>query len=98
MSAARRIVLFPKASNRIAAARQWLSGQTPGAEILIIAPSWDAADDLLRPMALNSGALFAIHRLTPGRLYGLLAAPALTNAGLAPANPLISIAIAARGP
>ncbi len=62
----------------------------------MVASSREAADDLVRDLALSRGALAGIHRLTFNRLLGLLAADAMAAAGLAPATGLAAQAIAAR--
>ena len=38
----------PRAGERVAAVADWLRALAPGAEALVVAPNWDAADDLLR--------------------------------------------------
>src|SRR2546429_9305360 len=86
----------PRAEERAAAVADWLRMLSPGAEALIIAPSWDAADDLLRAFANERGAAFAIHRLTLDKTVALLAAETLAQRNLAPAAGLTVIAIAAR--
>ncbi|MFI5352267.1 MAG: PD-(D/E)XK nuclease family protein [Candidatus Binatales bacterium] len=96
MSPLHQIVRSPRASDRIAAARAWLDQIPPGVEALVVAPNWDAADDLLREAASARGALFGIHRLTLNRLAGLLAAETLAERNLAPAVGLTLMAIAAR--
>ncbi len=90
------IVLSPRASARIEAARAFLGVLEPGAQALVVAPGREAADDLVRPAARLRGALFGIHRVTPGRLAGLLAADHLLRSGLAPAAGLALDAVAAR--
>ena len=96
MPPSHQIVRSPRAADRIAAARAWLDTISPGVEALIVAPNWEAADDLLREAANARGALFGIHRLTLNRLAGLLAAETLAARNLAPAVGLTLTAIAAR--
>jgi ATP-dependent helicase/nuclease subunit B len=86
----------PRANDRVAAVTGWLHALPAGAEALIVAPSWDAADDLLRGFANERGAAFAIHRLTLDKLIALLAAETLAHRNLAPAAGLSVIAVAAR--
>lgn len=93
---ARAIVVSPRAAERLAVARTWLAGLTPGTEALVVAPSPEAADDLVRGLALQRGAVFSIHRLTFNRLAGLLAAENAAAAGLAYVNELGAQAVAAR--
>jgi hypothetical protein len=91
-------VIFRSArtGERAKAAADWLRLLPPGAEALVIAPAWDAADDLLRGFANERGAAFAIHRLTIDKTISLLAAATLAERELAPAAGLTVIAIAAR--
>jgi ATP-dependent helicase/nuclease subunit B len=85
-----------RAGERTRAAAEWLRTLAPGAEALIIAPAWDAADDLLRMFANERGSAFAIHRLTLDKTISLLAAGTLAERELAPAVGLTVTAIAAR--
>ena len=48
LTADRRILVAPDAATRIRAAEGWIASHPPDAEILVIAPSWEAADDLVR--------------------------------------------------
>jgi hypothetical protein len=80
----------------VAAAGAWLRGLPPGAEALIVAANWDAADDLLRGMVDERSAAFAIHRLTLDKTISLLSSETLAERGLAPAVGLTVTAIAAR--
>ncbi len=96
MPASHQIFRSPRAADRIAAARAWLDRIPPGAEALVVAPNWEAADDLLREAANARGALFGIHRLTLNRLAGLLASDHLAATGEAPASGLAAEAVAAR--
>src|SRR5215831_12233221 len=91
-----RIIRSPRAAERIAAAREWLAAAEPAAEILVIAPTREAADDLVRGVAAARGAVAGIHRLTFNRLIGLLASETMVAKGLAPASDLAAQAIAAR--
>jgi ATP-dependent helicase/nuclease subunit B len=96
MPDSREIIRSVRAGDRIAAARRWLEQAPPAAEVLVIAPVRAAADDLVRGLAAARGALAGIHRLTLGRLAGLLAADQMAARGLAPATELGAQAIAAR--
>ncbi len=86
----------PRARERAAAAKEWLSSLPPAAEALIVAANWDAVDDLLRELANERGAAFGIHRLTLDKTISLLAAEILARRNLAPAAGLIVTAVAAR--
>jgi len=61
----------------------------------VIAPARSGADDLVRALAVERGALAGIHRLTFNRIAGLLAAEKMTALGLAAASELATRAIAA---
>src|SRR2546427_13233292 len=86
----------PRAADRAAAVAEWLRALPRGTEALIVAPNWEAADDLLRELADERGAAFAIHRLTLDKTISLLAAETLAERNLAPAVGLTVTAIAAR--
>ncbi|MGH7907091.1 MAG: hypothetical protein ACREP6_10720, partial [Candidatus Binataceae bacterium] len=92
----RRIFVSPRAAERLDTARQWLKALAQGTEAIVAASVKEAADDLLRGLAISRGALFAIHRMTFRRLVGLLAAENLAARGLAPASGLAAQAVAAR--
>jgi len=91
-----QIVRSYRARERIDRAREWLGALAPASEVLVVAPSREAADDLVREHAARRGAAAGIHRLTLNRLIGLLASSAMTERGLAPATGLAAQAIAAR--
>lgn len=91
-----RLLISPRASERAAAAREWLGAIAPATPALVLAANQEAADDLVRSIAAKRGALFAIGRLTLSRLAGLLAAPYMAANGLAPAAGLAAEAVAAR--
>src|SRR5215469_10146360 len=96
MRKAPRIVRSHRAADRIAAASEWLTAAEPASETLVVAPTREAADDLVRGLAAARPAFAGIHRLTFNRLIGLLASEAMVAAGLAPASDLAAQAIAAR--
>lgn len=96
MPDSRQIITSARAAERIAAAREWLRALAPGAEAIVIAPARAGADDLVRALAAERGALAGIHRLTFNRLAGLLAADKMAALGLAPASTLAARAVAAR--
>ncbi len=96
MPPVRQLIRSPRAADRIGAARAWLEAIAPGSEVLVVEPGWGAADDLVRELAVDRGALFGIHRLSLNRLVGLLAAEDLAAARLVPASGLAAEAVAAR--
>jgi RecB family exonuclease len=86
----------PAAHLRIARAREWLSEHGPADEILVVAASSDAANDLLRGAATEKGAAFGWHRATLGRLAAALATPALVDQERAPIGAFATEAVVAR--
>ena len=91
------LIRSPRASVRLAAAREWLAPAAGGSrEILVLAAHPDSADDLVRSFAAGCGALAGVHRLTPNRLIAILAADQMAAAGFAPATTLATEAVAAR--
>src|ERR1700756_1934646 len=96
MPLAAQILITARASERVEAARQWLRAITPSTPTLVLGPSQEAVDELLRKLAVERGALFAIDRLTLNRIAGLIAAPFMAENGLAPSAGLAGEAVAAR--
>jgi ATP-dependent helicase/nuclease subunit B len=96
MPQAAQILISTRASERADAARRWLAAIPPSTPTLILGPSQEAADDLVRTVAVKQGALFAIDRLTLNRIAGLIAARFMVENGLAPAAGLAAEAVAAR--
>ena len=96
VSSLREIVVSSRAADRIARAKAWLEAVAPGDEVIVLAPSPEAADDLVRGVAITRGATFGIHRFTLNRLAGLLAADHAAAQGLAYVNGLGMQAVAAR--
>ena len=81
-------VTAPSALARIARAAAWLRGRTPAEEILILAGTSDAANELVRTTAAERGAAFGWHRKTLGHLAYALAEPALVEQNLVPVGRL----------
>ena len=90
------IVSSPRASDRLRAARAFLEALPADGEALVVAPTREAADDLVREASRKRGALFGVHRLTLNRLAGMLAAERILEAQAAPAAGLAIEAVAAR--
>src|SRR5712691_10025027 len=90
------LLVSPDAATRLAAAREWLDSHPRDAEILVLAPTWDACDDLVRTAAFTAGAHFGTTRLTLDRLAARLAAPTLAARRLAPATGLSVAAVTSR--
>ena len=84
------------ASRRLDAAREWLSSRPRDAEVLVVAPSLQAGDDLLHAEAASGGTRFGAERLTLFQLATRLAVPSLARAGRVPATGLSGAAVIAR--
>jgi ATP-dependent helicase/nuclease subunit B len=95
-SMSRRLVRASAAERRIAFAREWLEARSPGEELLVVAASADAANELLRTQALARGAAFGWHRATLPQLATRFAEPALALAGAVPVGRLALQAVVAR--
>ncbi len=91
-----RLIVSPRAADRLDCARVWLRSFAPASEVLVVASGFEAADDLVRSLLEAGGARFGIHRLTFNLLIGLLAADDLAAAQLVPADGLAAQALAAR--
>src|SRR5262245_19045478 len=81
---------------RIAHARAWLETRKAAEEVLVVAASLDAANELVRKVVRDNGAALGWHRLTLAQLAALVARPALTSRGLVPLSRIGMRAIAAR--
>ena len=91
-----RLVVSSDTTLRLNAAAEWLRAHPSDAEIMVLSPTREAGDDLLRAAALASGARFGLTRLTPDMLAARLAAPVLARNGRAPVTGLSLVAVAAR--
>jgi RecB family exonuclease len=89
-----RLLVASDAAARLAAAADWLAGRPHDAELLVVAATWEACDDLVREA--TRPARFGTTRLTLDRLAARLAAPALAAGGRAIATGLSLAAVAAR--
>lgn len=96
MDGGRRLIVSPRAADRLAAARAWLAEQPADRELLVVASSRQAADELLRGALGASGAAFGWSRATLDRLASDLARTGLAERGLTPATALNGTAVAAR--
>ena len=84
------------AGHRLAAATRFIDGLGPAVEVVIVAPTREAADDFCRGLAVARGATFGLHRFTLGQLAARAAGVSLAARGLAPSTPLGAEAVAAR--
>lgn len=89
-----RLLIGPDSAARLAAAARWLDTYPSDAELLLLAPTPEAADDFVR-MNCGEGARFGLARMTLERLALRLAAPILAGRGLVPASGLSFTAIVA---
>ena len=81
---------------RLARAREFVRERARHGDVLLVAGSRGAADDLARTIARESGATIGLHRSSLTELAARLAKPALAAEGRTPATALGSEAIAAR--
>jgi ATP-dependent helicase/nuclease subunit B len=91
-----RILHSSYATERIAAATEFIQSFAAGTEQLIVGASREAADDLVRGIAFTRGATFGWHRLSFIQLAARLASPRLAEKGLAPGTSIGNDALAAR--
>ncbi len=93
----RRIVAAASAETRLEAAGRWLEAVlAESAEVLVVAASRGAADEVLRRSCPAGGGLFGVHRATPLQLAAELATPGLGRSGRLPVTGLGLEALAAR--
>ncbi len=79
-----------------AVVKPWIDSLDRPGEILILASTRAAADELARALSLDSQGRIGLHRWTPAQLAAALATPELAKAGLAPLSRLGLEALAAR--
>lgn len=91
-----RTVVSAAARVRLAHAREWLLARPPAEELLVVAATTDAANELLREAARERGAAFGWHRTSFARLAASLAEPGLLRAGAVPVGALACQALMAR--
>jgi ATP-dependent helicase/nuclease subunit B len=86
----------PSTADRLHAAATFVDRIPPATEVLIVAASRPAADDLARQVTAARGVTFGLHRASFTELAARLAAAELARLGLAPATALGTEAVAAR--
>ena len=91
-----QFVTADAALRRLQAVGEWLGKLPPSQEVLVLAPTRGAADDLLRRFAPRGRGLFGVHRLTLPQLAADLATSVLAADARAPMTALASEALAAR--
>ena len=84
------------AALRLECARGWLDSFPSDAEILLVAHSREAANDLYLQVVQTRGAVFGIKRVTLNSLASRLAQNVLVESGTAPATNLTFTAVVAR--
>jgi ATP-dependent helicase/nuclease subunit B len=92
----RTISRAARSADRIRAARDFLANVPPDSEALVIVRNPAAADDLVRALTCERGAVFGIHRLTLDQLIFTLAVETMASAAVTPLTNSSAIAIAAR--
>jgi hypothetical protein len=90
------IITSSASHSRIRRARAWLETRPPAEEILILAATDDAANELARDVAGNKGAAFGWHRLSLAQFAAVLAGPRLAERGLVTVGDLGVRALCAR--
>jgi len=92
------IRVVESASNelRLAEARAFIRSELGKGDLLLVAASRGAADDLARSIAIEAGATLGLHRFSLTQLAARLAAPILAVDRRSPATHLGSEAVAAR--
>src|SRR5262245_14552033 len=83
-------------SQRLLVAQDWIEGVSRSSELLVLAPTKAAADDLVRSLTLKSGGVSGAHRMTLSQLAAALATPRLGTEQLTALTPLGTEALAAR--
>ena len=76
------VVTSSAAHSRIRHARAWLGTRSPAEEILILAATADAGNELVRDVARTKGAAFGWHRLSLAQFAAVLARPLLATRGV----------------
>jgi ATP-dependent helicase/DNAse subunit B len=94
-SSDRCIITALSARDRLNACEEFL-GKTAHQEVLIVAPTRMAADELVRSWCLNGVGLFGIHRFSLGALAVDIASPRLAGSGKAVLAGVAVDAMAAR--
>lgn len=91
-----RAVVSSSAVARLDAAEAWLRDRKPSDEVVVVAASLEAANDVIRKAVASKGAAFGWHRLTLPHLAHLIAARQLSAKGLVPVSTLGLEAITTR--
>jgi hypothetical protein len=91
-----RVITSTAASARLDAAKVFLSGRPPAAEVVVVGASRGAADDLVRAVASRTGATFGLSRFSLTELAARAAAERMADGHSAPGTQAGVEALAAR--
>src|SRR5262249_20548494 len=91
-----RVVESASTELRVAVARAFVKASLVNGDLLLVAASRSAADDLARSVAIEHGATLGLHRFSLVQLAARLAAPILAADRRSPATDLGTDAVAAR--
>jgi CRISPR/Cas system-associated exonuclease Cas4 (RecB family) len=91
-----RVFQSSSAPERIAAATEFIGSFPAATELILVGPSHEAVDDLVRGFAHKVGATFGLHRFSLTQLASRLAVGKLAGAGIAPTSAVAAEALAAR--
>ena len=91
----RRLVTSLSAQTRIQVVAEFLSNLS-GSEVVFIAPTRTAADDVVRSLSLKSNGSFGVHRYTLASLAVEIASPHLVSQGFSILSGVAADALAAR--
>ncbi len=91
-----RLHVASSSAARLAHVTAFIGTQQPATEIVLVAASRGAADDVARHVARSRPATFGLHRFSLTQLAARLAATRLAGRGLVPATRLATEAVAAR--
>jgi CRISPR/Cas system-associated exonuclease Cas4 (RecB family) len=91
-----RVVESSASELRLAEARAFVRERASRGDVMIVAATRGAADDLARSIAREGKATIGIHRLSLTQLAARLAAPLVAVEGRSPATALAAEAVAAR--
>ena len=91
-----RVFQSSSAAERVAAATEFIGSFPAATELILVGPSHELIDDLVRSFAQKVGATFGLHRFSLTQLARRLAAGKLAGAGIAPMSAVGAEALAAR--
>ena len=92
----RHVIISTSAASRLRRAAQFLIERSPADQVLVVAASRGAADDLARAVARRAGATFGVNRFSLTELAARAAAMCVVAARRAPTSEAGTEALAAR--